>query len=326
MHSASVSKVENFIAEIEIHLAEAKQLGLIPLIAVIGPTCSGKTALGIALAHYFSGEIVSADSRQIYRYLNIGTAKATPEEQAEAVHHLIDLINPDQAFSLSDYQRLAFETIKKIHSTGKTPILVGGTGLYISAVTQNYQLPESAPDPELRAQLTDYAESHGPEALHQKLVELDPLAAARIHPNNLRYVIRAIEIISQTSQPKTNQRAAAPFATFFISIDWPREILYQKINQRIDEQMDMGLLNETRELLGRYAPTLPALSSLGYQELATFLRGETSLEKALEDFKQNTRNYAKRQLTWFRKYSNVYSVDGMELAEFIKALKAKAQL
>lgn len=305
------------IKEFQKNSAQAK---LIPLIAIIGPTASGKTVVAIALAQLLNGEIVSADSRQIYRQMNIGTAKATPAEQDTVKHHLIDIADPDQTISLSEFQRQATAIIKKIHTVGNQPILAGGTGLYINTITQNYQLPDSKPDLKLRVELENFAANFGAEALHQKLQTLDPESAARIHPNNLRYVIRALEIVSQTSRPKSDQRSPSEFATFFISVDWPRDQLYQRINQRIDQQIELGLLEETRQLLSKYPVDLPSLSSLGYQELGQYLRGEVSLEKALEDFKQNTRNFAKRQLTWFRKYRHVYSIDGAILSDFIAEL------
>ncbi len=313
-------QAQDLLKQIKEFQENSAQAGLIPLISIIGPTASGKTAVAIVLAKLLNGEVISADSRQIYRQMNIGTAKATPAEQAAAKHHLIDIADPDQTISLSAYQKQATTIIKKIHTDRYQPILAGGTGLYVSAVTENYQLPESKPDPELRAELENFAATYGAEALHQELLAQDPESAARIHPNNLRYVIRALEIVSQTNRPKSDQRAPSEFASFFITVEWPRDQLYQRINQRIDQQMEEGLLEETRLLLGKYPADLPSLSSLGYQELGQYIRGEIPMEKALEDFKQNTRNFAKRQLTWFRKYRHVYSIDGATLSDFIAEL------
>lgn len=320
MSELTNSQAADLLKQIEEFQQKSTESGLIPLIAIIGPTASGKTALAITLAQLLNGEIVSADSRQIYREMDIGTAKATAAEQAAAKHHLIDIADPDQTISLSEFQKQATTVIKHIHASGHQPILAGGTGLYISAITQNYQLPDSKPSLKLRSELEQYAKTYGVEALHKKLQDLDPTSAARIHPNNLRYVIRALEINKQTNQPKSDQRAASEFATFFITVEWPREQLYERINQRIDQQMSNGLLEETRQLLSKYPAKLPSLSSLGYQELGQFLREEIPLEKALEDFKQNTRNFAKRQLTWFRKYRHVYSIDGETLSDFIAEL------
>jgi tRNA dimethylallyltransferase len=315
---ASPKQLRNQITDF---LETVKQSDLIPLIAIIGPTASGKTALGVALARAFSGEIVSADSRQIYREMNIGTAKPTSVEQHAAHHHLIDLISPDQNFTLFDYQKLANQTIADINRRKKIPILVGGTGLYINSVIQNYLLPESKPDPILRQEMEDLAKTKGKEAVHKILEKLDPDSAAQIHANNLRYVIRAIEIGRQTRQPKASQTAASPYRTFYISVDWPRDELYDRINRRIDGQVAAGLIDETRQLLAKYPDNPPALTSLGYQEIGEYLAGKTTLDYALDQFKMHTRNYAKRQLTWFRKIKSVYSVPGTELPEFISAFQ-----
>jgi tRNA dimethylallyltransferase len=215
---------------------------------------------------------------------------------------------------------MANHVIKQIHQQQKTPILVGGTGLYINAVTQNYLLPEAKPDQQLRNRLTQLADQEGVEAVHHQLQEIDPASAANIHPHNLRYVIRAIEIATHTQKPKSDRLAASPYHTFYITIDWPRDELYQRIDKRIDLQLEHGFLEETRQLLQKYDPALPSLSSLGYQEIGAFLKGETSLEQAVNLFKQNTRHYAKRQLTWFRKTKPVYFVSGNQLTEFIEKL------
>jgi len=309
--------------KVEQHLDAAKQAKLIPLIAVIGPTASGKTALGIALARAFDGEIISADSRKIYREMNIGTAKPTSLEQQSAVHHLIDVVSPDQTFTLADFQKIAQRTIADIFKRHKLPILVGGTGLYINSVTQNYHLPDSKPDLQLREQLEEMAKQQGKEAVYQLLLKLDPESAKQIHFNNLRYVIRAIEIAKQTHHPKSAQTLPSPYLTLYLSIDWPRQQLYELINRRIDGQVATGLIEETQQLFTRYPQNLPALTSLGYQEIGLYLDGETTLEKALEEFKKHTRNYAKRQLTWFRKIKSVYSIPGTALAQVISALQSK---
>ncbi|MGL5830868.1 MAG: tRNA (adenosine(37)-N6)-dimethylallyltransferase MiaA [Candidatus Altimarinota bacterium] len=318
------------IADIQNHLENAAQSGQIPLITILGPTASGKTALGIALAKYFHGEIISADSRQIYRQMDIGTAKPTAAELQEVKHYLIDAFNPDQEFSLADFKKQAEFLIRKIYQHEKVPFLVGGTGLYISSVTQNYQLPEVPPNPELRQKLEDLAKQEGKQAVHDLLKEINPQAAQQIHFNNLRYVIRALEIAIH-NQNSLNQAHAGntvkpdfdlPIAPFFISIDWPRDQLYQMIERRIDQQIENGLIDETRRLLQQYSASLPAMSSLGYQEIAMFLAGHSTQEDAINLFKQNTRNYAKRQLTWFRRFKQVYLIPGAELQSIIAELKA----
>ncbi len=298
-----------------------------PLISLIGPTASGKTGLGIALAREFNGEIVSADSRQIYQEMSIATAKPTLKEREQAKHHLVDCIAPDQEFNLSEYKRLACEAIDNIYEQRKTPFLVGGTGLYVSAVTANYQLPEAKPDLALRKHYEALAVEKGKEAVHQELMKLDPLVAKSIHPNNLRYVIRALEIASASPivipdsirdpSPKKNE---PQYHNLFLYIDWPRETLYRRIEKRIDQQIKEGLLEEARRLIEKYNPELPSISSLGYRELGGYLNNEISYEKAVELFKQNTRNYAKRQLTWFRKIPKVYSIPGDKLHAYIREL------
>jgi tRNA dimethylallyltransferase len=305
------------------HLRQAVQQKKIPLLVVMGPTASGKTALGIALARALDGEIISADSRQIYRRMSVGTAAPTAAEKQLAKHHLVEFINPDQPFNLSLYQQKATRLIKMIFHRGHLPVLVGGTGLYVSAITENYQLPESVPDLSLRNRLEKLAARKGKLAVHDLLQQLNPQAAAKIHPNNLRYVIRAVEIAAQSGEkladPSKNP-TGSEFYPLFITVDWPRDQLYSRIEQRIDQQMQQGLLRETKALLRKYDFSLPSVSSLGYREIGTYLQGLSSLEEALCLFKKNTRNFAKRQLTWFRKFPQVYSVPGDSLKTVCKAL------
>jgi tRNA dimethylallyltransferase len=313
----------HLINAIQNHLEISAQNGQIPLITILGPTASGKTALGIALAKYFHGEIISADSRQIYKQMDIGTAKPTAAELQEVKHYLIDVLNPDQEFSLADFKKQAEFLIKKIFQSQKIPFLVGGTGLYISSVTQNYQLPDVPPNPELRQKLEEIAQAEGKQAVHDLLRELNPQAAEQIHANNLRYVIRAIEIAGhQANSPTPKNNFDLPIAPFFISIDWPRDQLYQMIENRIDKQIEAGLIDETSRLIQQYSVELPAMSSLGYQEISQYLTGHSTLENSIDLFKQNTRNYAKRQLTWFRRFKQVYLIPGAELQSIIAQLKA----
>lgn len=307
---------------IKSHLQESQNLGKIPLLVVMGPTASGKTALGIVLAQLYHGEIISADSRQVYQQMDIGTAKPTTEELASAKHYLINYCQPDATFTLADFQRVATQLIEQIHTAGQLPILVGGTGLYISAITQNYQLPESHPDLRLREKYEKMAQMKGNQAVHQVLQTLDPATAKNIHPNNLRYVIRAIEIASQTNRPKSTKQGNSAYHPFYLDIDWPRDQLYQRIEKRIDQQIANGLVEETSHLLKMYGRELPALTSLGYQEIGDYLEGEMTLERAIEVFKKNTRNFAKRQLTWFRKFPQVYSIPGGQLKAIIAALRS----
>lgn len=322
-YNTAIKNSAELIEKIESHLREADLLFLTPVVAVVGATASGKTGLGIAIARHFNGEIISADSRQIYTLMDIGTAKPTTAERASAPHHLIDFIDPAQPFSLSDYQRRATETIKGMFSSqtkSHLPILVGGTGLYINAVTQNYALPESKPDLDLREKLEKIAHDEGKEAVHSILQKLDPEAAANIHANNLRYVVRAIEIATHTNKPKADVTNPSEFHTLYLTIDWPREELYDRINRRIDQQISEGLIDETKQLLSLYSADLPSMSSLGYKEIGEYLAGHITLEFAVEQFKQHTRNYAKRQLTWFRKIKPLYSIAGAQLSQIISDL------
>lgn len=289
-----------------------------PLIVILGPTASGKTALSIKIAKAFNGEIISTDSRQIYKYMDIGTDKIPVQKQEGVTHHLLDIIEPDQEFTLADFKRAALKTIEEIYRRRKLPILVGGTGLYLNAILQNYQIPQVPPQQDLRQKLEDYSKEHGSEALHQLLAEKDSQAADSIHPNNVRYVIRALEINMVANAPKMDQKGESIFHAFIIGINWPREFLYERINRRVDDQIARGLLNEVKTLLMKgYDEKLPAMSSLGYLELIQYTKGECTLEQAIENIKKNTRNYAKRQLTWFRHYQNVHWVEGEELEKLL---------
>lgn len=292
---------------IEGFLEDAARQKKQPLIVVCGPTASGKTALSLALAQHFNGEIISADSAQVYRQMDLGTDKVSMEERTQVPHHLIDVRNPDESFTMADFKREGTLAIEDIDSRGKLPILCGGTGLYLSALIENYDLPEAPPNPELRAALEAEAEQVGPEAMHQRLAALDPDAASKVHANNVRYVIRALEIVQQTKQTLSPQKAESPYAVFKVGIQWPREVLYARINARVDQQIEKGILTELKGLLDKgYAPTLQSMSALGYKEYIPYIKGEKPLEECKEELKQGTRNFAKRQLTWFRKWQDLH--------------------
>jgi len=287
------------------------------IVAVIGPTASGKTALSIPLAKEINGEIISADSRQIYKHMDIGTDKIHESQMQGVHHHLIDIVDPAERFSLSDYKRLAIKSINEIHRRKKVPIICGGTGLYINAIIQDYQVPPVPPDYDLRQKLARYYEEKGAEALHAILKEHDPKGAERVHPNNVVYVIRAIEI-TMAGHKKKAVAGEPEFKVFTIGISWPREILYERINKRVDELMGNGLLNEVKTLLMKgYNEKMSSMSSLGYTELIEFLKGNVTLEEAVEKIKKDTRNYCKRQLTWFRRYKNAHWIDGSELKSYL---------
>lgn len=274
-----------------------------PLIAVVGPTAVGKTAISLQLAVDLDGEIVSADSRQIYRGVDIGTDKASPAQQAQVPHHLLDVVDPDQVLTLAEYQRAAYRAIDKIHRRGRLPLLVGGTGLYVRAVLEGLGIPEVPPDEALRADLEAYAAAHGSLALHARLAALDPAAAARIDYRNLRRVVRALEVCLVAGQPISALQAAAPppYRVLRIGLTRPRPALYERIDRRVDEMVHRGLLDETRRLLeAGYLPQLPALTGLGYRQMIQFLQGELSFEAAVAAIKQQTRRFVRQQYTWFR--------------------------
>lgn len=278
------------------------------LLAIVGPTAVGKTALAIRLAQCLHGEIVSADSRQIYRLMDIGTAKPTPAERAAAQHHLIDLIDPDEPFSLAQYQDLAFAAIGDITVRGCVPILAGGTGQYLAAVLEGWQMPRVAPQPELRARLEQEAAQSGAEALHARLQQVDPVAAAKILPGNLRRIIRALEVYESTGRPISEQQRmqAPPFRVLTLWLTLPTEALYRQIDERVDRMMATGLPDEVQSLITRgYDWELPALSSLGYRELRPLLEGSATLAEATQRLKYNTHAFARRQAAWFRRLPNV---------------------
>lgn len=305
------------IEQVRRFLIQAEKSRKKPLVVVLGPTASGKTALSLRLALEIDGEVISADSRQIYREMDLGTDKIAPDIRAKVPHHLIDIRDPDQPYSLSDFQRDTARTIDDIHRRNKVPLLVGGTGLYISAIVQNYQLPEVPPDHNLRKELEAELEKEGPESLHKMLAELDPLAASKIHPNNRRYLIRALEIVLTTKKPVAEQqkRRECPYEVFQIGIDWPTEQLFDRINRRVDEQMkNRGLLDETSHLLAKYDKKLPSMTGLGYKQIIQYLEGEITLDEAMELLKKETHDYARRQRTWFKRDTSIYWVEGEQVA------------
>ncbi len=274
-----------------------------PLIVILGPTAVGKTGLAIQLAQALNGEIIGADSRQVYREMDIGTAKPTAEERAAAVHHLIDIVNPDETLSLSTYQQMAYETIDAIHQRGHIPLLVGGTGQYITATIEGWSIPEVAPNPELRAELEAFAVEQGAQALYARLVKLDPTAAEKIHPHNIRRTVRALEVCIESGQPFSElQRKRPPAYTILqYGLTMERERLYAQADRRVEQMMVRGFVNEVQGLLDRgYAHTLPSMSSLGYRELSDHLFNNTPLAEAIELTQHATHDFIRRQYTWFR--------------------------
>lgn len=274
-----------------------------PLLTVVGPTASGKTALALRLARDLQGEIISADSRQIYRGLDIGTAKSTPEEQALAPHHLLDVVDPDEVLTLAEFQERAWAAIGEIHERGHLPLLVGGTGQWVKAVVEGWGIPRVPPDSALRAELEAQALQLGPETFHGQLAAVDPASAAKIDARNVRRVIRALEVYHKTGLPISHhqQKTAPPYQILQIGLTLPRELLYERIDRRIEAMMAQGLLAEVQGLVeAGYSWDKPALSSLGYRQFEPYFRGEISLEEAVASIKKETRRFVRQQYNWFR--------------------------
>jgi tRNA dimethylallyltransferase len=274
-----------------------------PLIAIVGPTAVGKTATAIRLCGDFDGEIISSDSRQVYRGLDIGTAKPTSEERAAAVHHLIDVVDPDQVLGLAEYQALAYAAINEVLARKRVPFLVGGTGQWVRAVIEGWGVPRVPPDYELRAELEAEANRAGPQALHARLALADPDAAAKIDYRNVRRVIRALEVYLKTGVPiSQHQRAQAPpYRILQIGLTMPREMLYARADTRLERMLADGLLAEVRALVDQgYHLGLPAMSGLGYRQMGQHLAGELSLDEAVSLIKKETRRFIRQQYNWFR--------------------------
>jgi tRNA dimethylallyltransferase len=273
------------------------------IIAIVGPTASGKTTLAIALAKKFGGEIVSADSRQIYRGMDIGTAKPTAAERRAIPHHLIDIKGPDEDYTVADYQRDAFVAIDDIIARGKFPLLVGGTGLYVRAVVENLDIPKAAADPKLRAEIEGDIARDSLAAAFKRLIALDPEAAYVVDPKNPRRVVRALEVALTTGAPFTAQRLkrAPRYDALTLGLNPAPEILRERIDRRVDAMMRGGLVNEVRVLIKKYGTAPAAFDAIGYREVIPYLNGTASLEDTAAAIKLNTWHYAKRQMTWFRK-------------------------
>ncbi len=279
---------------------------MINAVAVAGPTASGKTALAIHLAKRFGGEIVCADSMQIYKNLDIATAKPTPDELSQAKHWLVDFLDPGEEFSVADYVRLAHEAVFDISSRGKLPVICGGTGLYIDSLLQNISFSEEEYDPEIRRELSEIAKEKGGRYLLEELRKIDPEAASKLHENNVKRIIRAIEVykisgVTFTEQNRMSRKNQSPYRYLKLVIIFKdREILYQRIDKRVDEMLKIGLLEETGRVLND--ETLKTASqAIGYKELQPYFSGEKELSECVENLKRSTRRYAKRQITWFKR-------------------------
>ena len=282
-----------------------------PVLAVAGPTATGKTALGVALAKQFGGEVISADSMQIYRGLDVGTAKVTAEETQGVPHHCVDFLPPEEVFSVADFTALAARLEQEISARGALPILVGGTGLYIQSFLEGIRFTEEKPSNGLREQLAAELEARGPEAMYAELLSVDPQAAAAIHPNNRVRVLRALEHYRATGRRLSEQKAASrpgqrPYRSLVLGLDFAdRAQLYRRIDLRVDRMMEQGLLEEARLVYGHRDSYRTAAQAIGYKEFFPYFAGEAELAACVEKLKQASRNYAKRQLTWFRHMEGV---------------------
>ena len=274
------------------------------VLVIVGPTASGKTALSILLAEKLGGEIISADSRQIYRYLDIGTAKPTPEELKRAIHHFISILNPDQNYTAGEYGQQARAKIEELLKQNKQPILVGGSGLYVRAAIDGF-FEGPGKNSEIREQLETEAQTLGSEILFERLKKIDPISAAKMDATKVRRVIRALEVYYATGKPISDLHSAQeikiPFEAVQFGLEWDRKALYRRIEQRVDEMIENGLIEEVRGLLVKgYSRSANALNTVGYKETFDFIEGKITEEEMIRLIKQNTRHFAKRQLTWFR--------------------------
>ncbi|MCO7137288.1 tRNA (adenosine(37)-N6)-dimethylallyltransferase MiaA [[Clostridium] leptum] len=289
----------------------------IPVIAVVGPTASGKTGLGVRLAKRFAGEVVSADSMQVYRGMPIGTAQPTQEEMEGIPHHLMGFLDPQEQFSVARWCQLAEQCIRDIRERGNLPILVGGTGLYISSLLDNIRFVDSPADPELRRRLNRRAQEEGGQALLDELAQYDPETAATLHPNNVGRIVRAMEMyrltgITMSEQRLRSREQPSPYHPVIIGICYKdRQKLYDRINTRVDQMMEQGLLEEAKAAMKIEEGC--GLQAIGHKELFPYIKGKISLEEAVEHLKQSTRRYAKRQLTWFRRDERVHWLEADRL-------------
>jgi len=285
-----------------------------PVVAIVGPTAVGKTKLSVEVAKKFNGEIISGDSMQIYKDMDIGTAKVTEEEKQGVPHYMVDIKEPDEGFSVAEFQDKVQGYIETISSKGKLPIIVGGTGLYIQSVLYDFQFSDEGSDEDFRKSLEEKVQLEGVEPYFKKLQSIDPEQAAKVHPNNVRRVIRALEVYETTGMTMTEyqamQKQESPYNPILIGLEMDREKLYERINNRVDDMMEEGLLKEVHMLIERGYVSSQSMQAIGYKEFIPYFNGERSLEEAVFLLKRNSRRYAKRQYTYFR---NKMDVDWYEI-------------
>ena len=286
------------------------------IIVIVGPTASGKSALGLELAKRINGEIISCDSMQIYKEMNIGTAKPTEEEQKQVQHYLIDFVSPNARYSVSDFKKDAEKAIEEVLKKGKVPILVGGTGLYINSLLYNINYVDEEYDEEYRKKLEKRAEVEGLDKLYDEAMRIDKEATEKISPNDKKRILRILEIYNKTGLTKTEQDKLSTqvepkynYLVFGISIE--RELLYERINKRVDVMLEEGLVEEVEEVYKKYNEFPTAMQAIGYKEVVSYLKNESSKQEMIEKIKMETRRYAKRQMTWFRRNQEIHWLDGL---------------
>lgn len=289
------------------------------VIVICGPTASGKTSLSISLAKKINGEIVSCDSMQIYKEMDIGSAKPTVEEMQEIKHYLVDFVSPEKRYSVSEYKEDASKAIEEIINKGKTPIIVGGTGLYLNSLIYNIQYNEMEVDLNYRRELEKEAEEYGLEVLYNRAKEIDPEAMEKVSANDKKRITRVLEIYNVTGRNKTElekkSRKEVPYNYLIFGINMERSILYDRINKRVDIMLEQGLIEEVKNLINKYSNMPTAMQGLGYKEVKEFLDGNISKEEMIEKIKMETRRYAKRQITWFKRIKNIIWLDGLNKTE-----------
>jgi tRNA dimethylallyltransferase len=281
-----------------------------PVVCIVGPTATGKSDLGVWLAEQTGGEVISADSMQVYRGMDIGTAKLKRDEMRGVPHHLIDVVDPDQPYSVADWTKAADAVISRLHSRGKLPIVVGGTGLYIRSITENLDFAEQKGSTEVRDQWQAFADAHGTEALHQELAKRDSASARRLHPNDVRRIVRALEVYEVTGRPLSASYnwgfRGGRYETLQFGLEMGRELLYNRVERRVDHMLSLGLMDEVQGLLqAGYSPDLQSMQAIGYKEPVQYFLGNMSQDEAVADLKKNTRRFVKRQFSWFRRDERV---------------------
>ena len=285
------------------------------VIVIAGPTASGKSNLAIELAKKIDGQIISADSMQIYKDMNIGTAKVTKEEMQGILHYMIDFVSPEQRYSVSDYKEQAEKYIEDIIGLGKTPIICGGTGLYINSLIYGIEFSKEEIDEEYRNKLNNIAKCEGLDKLYEEALKIDPEAMKKISKNDQKRIIRVLEIYHKTGKTKTQQdmesrQNEVKYNYKVFCIDWDRQLLYERINQRVEKMVEQGLIQEVKNILQKYNKFPTAMQGLGYKEIVEYINGNLTKQEAIEKIQMETRRYAKRQLTWFRKNKEIYWLNG----------------